>query len=157
MRNTHCERESAALQALAVGSWPEDLRAHVARCQRCSDAVLVAQAMSEAADFAAAEPLPDSGRIWRAAQRRARQLAVERAMWPIRLATRVAFVACGVGAVAGTVWMWPTVEAQVTAVAGWFSHRTAIDTGQILTAVVGFASLAAFVAVFALFESWAKE
>jgi hypothetical protein len=74
-------------------------------------------------------------------------------MWPIRLTARAAAAACVVAATAGLVWMWPTVVSQVTVTVAWFSHRAAIDTGQIFTAILGLASLATFVAAFALFES----
>jgi hypothetical protein len=76
---------------------------------------------------------------------------------PIRLMTRIALAACVVAVAVGLVWFWPTVAAQATVFSGLFSRRTAIDTGQVFTAILGFASLAAFLAVFALFESWARE
>lgn len=157
MKNTQCEHEPTVLGALAAGSWPDALRAHLASCRSCSDALAVAQALREAADVKIGEPLPDPGKIWRTAQRRERLVAVERALWPIKLMARAAAVACVVAAVAGLVWMWPTVISQLSVTVAWFSHRTAIDTGQIFTAILGFASLAAFVAAFALFESWARE
>jgi hypothetical protein len=157
MKTTPCVREQAVLQALAAGSWSQELRNHVAGCRSCDDAVLVAQALREAADDTSHEPLPDPGKIWRAMQRDERLAAVERAMWPIKLTTRVALTACVVAAVAGLVWIWPTVISQVSVTVAWFSHPTVIDTGQIFTAILGFASLAAFLAAFALFESWARE
>jgi hypothetical protein len=157
MKITQCEHEEAVLRALAVGSWPDELRDHLAGCRSCSDALVVAQALRETADDTTSKPLPDPGRIWRAAQRSERLAAAQRATWPITLTTRVALTACVVAAVVGFVWMWPTVISQLNVTVAWFSHRTAIDTGQIFTAILGFASLAAFVAAFALFESWARE
>ncbi|OFV82661.1 MAG: hypothetical protein A2Y78_10825 [Acidobacteria bacterium RBG_13_68_16] len=157
MKTTPCEREQAVLQAIAAGPWSEDLRDHVAGCRSCSDAVLVAQALREAAADTAHEPLPDPGAIWRAAQRDQRLVTIERVTWPIRLMTRIALAAFVVAAAVGLVWFWPTVAAQASVISGWFSQRTAIDTGQVFTAILGFASLAAFSAAFALFESWARE
>jgi hypothetical protein len=157
MKTGQCEHEEAVLRALAVGSWPDELHDHLGGCRSCADAVTVARALREVADDTSSEPLPDPGRIWRAALRSERLAAAERATWPITLTTRVALTACVVAAVAGLVWMWPTVISQVSATIAWFSQRTAIDTGQIFTAILGFASLAAFVAAFALFESWARE
>jgi hypothetical protein len=157
MKTTSCVREQAVLQALAAGSWSQELRDHVVGCRSCDDAVLVAQALREAADIRVREPLPDPGKIWRVAQRSERLAAAERATWPIKLTTRVALTVCVVAAGAGLVWMWPTVISQVSVTVAWFSHRTAIDAGQIFTAILGFASLAAFLAAFALFESWARE
>jgi hypothetical protein len=157
MKTTPCEREQAVLQALAAGPWSDKLRDHVVGCRACSDAVLVAQTLREAATDTAHEPLPDPAAIWRAAQRDRRLVAIERVTWPIRLMTRIALTACVVAAVAGLVWFWPTVAAQATVISGWFSHRTTIDTSQVFTAILGFASLAAFSAAFALFESWVRE
>ena len=157
MKTTPCEREQAVLQALAAGRWSEELRDHVARCRSCSDAVLVAQVLREAAADTAQEPLPDPAAIWRAAQRDQRLVAIERVTWPIRLMTRIALAAFGVAAAVSLVWFWPTVAAQANVISGWFSQRTAIATGQVFTAILGFASLAAFSAAFALFESWARE
>ena len=157
MKTTPCEREQVVLQALAAGSWSDELRDHVAGCQACSDAVLVAQTLREAAADTAREPLPDPAAIWRAAQRDQRRVAIERVTWPIKVMTRIALTAFAVGAVAALVLFWPTVAAQATVISGWFSQRTAIDTSQVFTAILGFASLAAFSAAFALFESWVRD
>ena len=157
MKTTQCEREQAILQGLAAGHWSDELREHVAGCRACSDAVLVGHALREAAADTTLRPLPDPAAIWRAAQRDQRVVAIERVTWPIRLMTRIALTACAVAAVACLAIFWPTVAAQVTVIFGWFSQRTAIDTSQIFTAILGFASLAAFSAAYALFESWVRE
>jgi hypothetical protein len=157
MRTRPCEREQAVLRALAAASWSDELRDHVAGCRSCSDVMLVAQALREVAADTAQEPLPDPAAIWRAAQRDLRLVAIERATRPIRLMTRIALTACAVAAAVGLVWFWPTVAAQATVISGWFSHRTAIDTGQVFTAILGFVSLAAVSAAFAVFESWVRE
>jgi len=157
MKTTRCERERAVLEALDAGQLTIELGDHVEGCHTCGDAVLVAQALREAAEINANEPLPDPRPIWRAAERSKRLADVERATRPITLMTRVALAVFVVTAGAGLVWMWPTVTSQVSATLTWFSHRTAIDTTQIFTAILGFASLGAFLAAFALFESWARE
>ena len=157
MKTTQCEHEDAVLRALAVGSWPDQLRDHLADCRSCSDALLVARALRDAAEIRMRERLPDPGKIWRMAQRSERLAAAERATLSIKLTTGVAFAACVVAAGAGLVWTWPTVMSQVSATVAWFSHQSTIDAGQIFTAILGFASLAAFLAAFALFESWARE
>jgi hypothetical protein len=157
MKTTPCEREQVVLQALAAGSWSDELRDHVAGCQACFDVVLVAKALREAAADTAHEPLPDPAAIWRTAQRDQRRVAIERVTWPIKVMTRIALTAFAVGAVAALVVFWPTVAAQATLISSWFSQRTAIDTSQVFTAILGFASLAAFSAAFALFESWVRD
>jgi uncharacterized protein YeaC (DUF1315 family) len=157
MKTMQCEREQAVIQALATGAWPDGLREHLARCPDCVEAVLVARALREAAEMTVHDPLPDPGMIWRAAQHSERMARVERAAWPIRLMTRIALGACVVGAGIGLAWLWPANARQAAVISGWFSHRTPIDTGQVFTAILGFASLAAFSAAFALFESWTSE
>jgi hypothetical protein len=157
MKTTQCGREQAILEAFAAGSWSQELRDHVAGCRSCSDGVLVAQALREAADDTSREPLPDPAKIWRAAQRDERLAAVERATWPIRLMVRFAAAACVVSVVASLVWLWPVITDQVATMAGWFTRRPAGGNGQVLATILALGSLATFSAAFSLFESWVRE
>ena len=157
MKTTPCEREQAVFQALAAGSWSQELHDHLAGCRSCGDAALVGQALRKAAAVTPREPLPDPAKIWRAAQRDERLAAVERATWPIRLMARATAAACVVSVVAGLAWLWPVITDQVATIAGWFSHRTVSDNGQVFAAMLALGSLAAFSAAFSLFESWARE
>ncbi len=152
-----CEREHEVLRAVAAGVLPPELRGHVDSCASCADVVLVARALREEAAVAVRDPLPDPAGIWRTARREERAAIARRATRPVTLMVWTAAGICALSAVVAVAWFWPAIADQATVVSGWFSPRTAIDAGQILTAVLGFASLAAFVAAFALFESWARE
>jgi hypothetical protein len=157
MRTTRCEYEQAVLRAVAGGTLPEDLRAHLAGCTSCANAAVVAQALRAAAEVTSHEPLPDPGRIWRAAQRRERMAAAQRALWPIRVMTRVAIAAVVVAAAAGLVWLWPVITEQGVEMARGFMRPAAGEEGQAMTAILALASFATFSAAFGVFESWARD
>src|SRR4029077_20290440 len=74
-----------------------DLRAHVASCTICSDVVSIAGAVDDAREeMRASAVVPDSGRGWWLAPRRARREAAEAAGRPITAVQVIAF-ACAVG------------------------------------------------------------
>ncbi len=99
-----CSAEEAVLAALRSGEWEDDLRAHVAGCQACSETVLVAGALvTDARAVEHARPLPDPGAIWLDARLRARRLSIDRATRPIAVMRRLAVAgAAGAMVVAGT-------------------------------------------------------
>jgi hypothetical protein len=130
-----CAHESDVVLAVQTGRWPdrvdEDLRRHAGGCPVCSDAIVVARAMAEAAamdDEAAARDLqlPSAGAVWLRAEVRARAAAARTATRPITLVQVAAFtsLAASAGAFFG-------------ATSGWFQHWigrmwvavTAIDIG----------------------------
>ncbi len=101
MRPVECEFESEALTAVLQSRWPErvdaPLRAHVEACAICSDVVAVAGAIDEAREeMRCGAVVPDSGRVWRLAQLRARREAVKAVGRPITVAQVIAF-ACAMG------------------------------------------------------------
>ncbi len=112
MKPFACEKEPLVAEAARCGRWDDDLRAHVANCEACSDAMLAASflfALRES-DHAAA-PVPDAGRVWWKAQLQARRQAAERAARPISIAQWAAF-ACAALAFAGVcAWHWAAVRA----------------------------------------------
>jgi len=96
-----CEYEAEVLSSVVQSRWPErvdaGLRAHVSGCGICSDIVAVAGWFDEARDeMRAGTVVPDAGRIWWAAQLRARREAIETAGRPITAVQAIAF-ACAVG------------------------------------------------------------
>ena len=101
MTPIECAFESEVLAAVLETRWPDqaggDLVAHVAHCAICSDLVTIAVAVEESREALDARPvIPDSGRVWWLAQRRARLEAAELANRPLRVA-RVAALACAIG------------------------------------------------------------
>jgi hypothetical protein len=85
---TSCNREAELVSLLRSGGWPlagePELHAHVKSCRRCTEVVLVTEALQASrAEAAAVAPLPDPGILfWRAAIRR-RFAAMERMNRPL--------------------------------------------------------------------------
>jgi hypothetical protein len=101
MMPVECEFESEVLAAVLQARWPERsdarLRAHVAECGICSDVAAIAGAIESAREeMSARAVIPDSGRVWWLAQRRAQREAAKSANRPITVAQAIAF-ACAVG------------------------------------------------------------
>lgn len=99
-----CDHEPGARRAAQTGQWTAALRAHVAQCAGCSDEALVTGVLGTWAAQGVTEPLPDSSRVWWAAQVAARHAAAEQAMRPIRLVERAAGVVVAGLALAGMRW-----------------------------------------------------
>jgi hypothetical protein len=94
---TSCNREAELLDLLRRGSWPlagdPELHEHVQECRRCSEVLLVAQALlASRAATDAASPLPDPGILWWRAAIRRRSAAVERMNQPLAGAQGFALV-----------------------------------------------------------------
>ncbi len=99
-----CKREKEVAEALRAGHWPgaspEELRAHVAACNACSQRVVLAQAFRRERAAASAQPrLESPGVLWWRAQLRRRNAAIERISRPI-LGAQVFAVAVAVIAAA---------------------------------------------------------
>jgi hypothetical protein len=157
MTVTQCEHELSVARAIASGSWPAPIAAHVAACPACADVALVAGALRTEARLAAAETAPDPGAIWRAVLRDRRRRALERANLPITVMTRVALGACTVAALAGLVWMWPAVADQFAAFARSLTAPAAPTPDGATLALFSGAVVATLSAALALFESWAGD
>jgi hypothetical protein len=75
-----CESEQQVIEATRNGLWTSSLRAHLRDCALCTQAELIALSLQE--DAAKPEPLldlPPAGMIWRRAQTRLRDDAMQRA------------------------------------------------------------------------------
>lgn len=109
MKIRECEFENEVLLCARQGRFSEELRAHVAECEACTEVAAVAGAFESASEEVA---LPDAGRVWRQAHLRARQEAVKAAGRPITAAQVVAFgVAMGLlGACFGATSQWFQAE-----------------------------------------------
>lgn len=157
MTVTQCEHELSVARAVASGSWPAPLAAHVAACPACADVALVVGALRTEARLAAAESAPDPGTIWRTILRDQRQRAIERANLPITVMTRVALGACTVAAFAGLVWLWPAVADQFAAFARSLTAPTVPTPDEATIALFAGAVVVTLSAALALFESWAGD
>ena len=97
MTPCECQYEAEVLEAVVQGRWPErvdaELRAHGEGCAICSDVVAIAGAIDDGrAAMAAGVAIPDSGRVWWLAQRRARLEAAEAAARPVMAVQGVALI-----------------------------------------------------------------
>ena len=95
-----CEREQQVIEATRNGLWSSSLRAHLRDCAHCTQTELIAVSLQEdAAKAKRVADLPPAGRIWRRAQARRREIALERA-------TRRPFLIAGaLGAVYAMVFL----------------------------------------------------
>lgn len=133
MMRTECEFESEVLATVLQDRWPDhagdELRSHVAACAICSDVAAIAGAIDASREYTrACAAIPDSGRVWWLAQRRARREAAEAANRPLNAAQAIA-------AVCGAAVVWATLP-----VREWF--QTVIDrlTGVEFGALLGAAA-----------------
>ena len=75
-----CEREQQVIEATRNGLWSSSLRAHLRNCAHCTQTELIAASLQEdAAKAKRVLDLPPAGLIWRRAQTRRRQGALQRA------------------------------------------------------------------------------
>lgn len=114
MKPFDCEFESDVWAAVVQNRWPgqvdDSLREHVAACEICADVAAVAGAFDAARDeMRARAVIPDSGRVWWAAQMRARREAALSAGRPIT-AVQVIALACAMA----------VLGACIGATSGWF-------------------------------------
>ena len=108
-----CEFEADVLCAVLQSRWPEQaepaLREHAAHCHICADVATVSSAIAVEADQSRmAVEVPDAGRVWWVAQRRARSEAAKTAGRPITAVQVLAFSAAMgiIGACFGATSEW---------------------------------------------------
>ncbi|MBN2430700.1 MAG: hypothetical protein JXQ27_04460 [Acidobacteria bacterium] len=99
---TYCPREKEISYA---GSLDAELAAHIAACPVCRDVWLVARGM-EQLPSATADPrlLPDPSVIWRRAELRRIALLRRKALAPVILCRRLAWLAAGLAAALLTIF-----------------------------------------------------
>jgi len=145
MKPVECEFESETLTAVLQSRWPERvdaaLRAHVAACAICSDVVAIARAIDDAREEMRAHAVvPDSGRVWWLAQRRAHREAVQAVGRPITAAQVIAF-ACALsllGACFGATSKWfQTSLARITSTVAEFRVQSLLLSATSLIAEHG--------------------
>ena len=161
MKPTDCASEADVVFAVQTGRWPnrvdDDLRQHVRGCATCADAVLVAEALKDAAamdDAAVSElQLPGSGAVWLRAEVRARAEAARTATRPITVAQVVALTSAAAaggalfGATSGSFQTW-IGRAWSTMVS---AHLGALPvSAPLLASITGHLALVAVIAAFAL-------
>jgi hypothetical protein len=125
-----CPFESAILEALAAGRWPEaesqELRDHADTCEVCRDVALVANVFRQDYGRLSADgEVPSAARVWWRAQMRARAEAARAAERPIAVVHALA-AACCVGLLMAAVTLaWPWLAEHVPV---WLAQS---DTGAV--------------------------
>jgi hypothetical protein len=145
MKSGECEFEAEVLAAVIESRWPgaveAGLREHVAACPICSEVAAVAYEMQgAAAEFRASAVLPNPGRVWWAAELRARREAAEVAACPITAVQLIVFASI-VGllvASAGTIstWLQSSLSRMGAGLAG-FDDRGLLSSASALLAQHG--------------------
>jgi hypothetical protein len=121
-----CPREQEVIDALTTMQWPErcgdELRAHVAACQGCTDIVGTVSTLSDAwTDARADAHVPASGMVWWRAQMRARREAARAAARPITVVQGIAGLAGLVLLASALAFLSPWVAASFAAALSMFS------------------------------------
>jgi hypothetical protein len=113
MTRAECDFEAEVLAAVLQGRDDAGLRAHRAACPICSDVAAIAEAIETDRAAGTAPVIPNSGRMWWLAQRRARLEAAEAANRPLTAVQVIAMVCAAAllvtylpAAVARIEWTW---------------------------------------------------
>jgi hypothetical protein len=141
MNSSNCQRESQVVAAVRAGKWSADLRVHLAHCETCAEAALVAESLQAEQQTAELPALPSASQVWWKVQIRARREDAEQALKPVRVAQRTS-AACALLALFFLILHYTPQLQQ------WLNHLPAVvpDTEDSLAGVF-FASAIAFVAV----------
>jgi len=90
MKRTFCEQEDQVSAAILSGTMTPEIESHARQCPVCADVMLVSSFLNqEALDRA---PIPAADLIWKEAQSRARQQAIDKALRPIRFMKIIAVI-----------------------------------------------------------------
>lgn len=98
MMSDPCSREESVLEAARAGRWSDELTAHVARCDSCTESSTAIRWMIELGQTvdSAPAPLPDPYLIWLKARIRSRSKDARPALFPIWIACAASAIGLGV-------------------------------------------------------------
>ena len=119
MKRMWCEREADVVRSLRMGSFPAELRDHIAKCVVCTEARRAAGVMLQGAARLRVEDdeVPAAGLVWSRAQGRRREIGLKRAARPL-MVMRVLSVAYAVSCSAWALRLfWRPVSMEL--VSGW--------------------------------------
>ncbi|HKW27632.1 MAG TPA: hypothetical protein VJN48_17740 [Terriglobales bacterium] len=140
MNPDNCQRESQVVADVRAGQWSAELRAHLACCETCGEAALVAESLQAEQQIGELPALPSAGQVWWKAQIRGRREDAERALKPVQVAQRTS-AACALLALCFLIVHYAPQLQQ------WLNHLPAVvpSTEESLAGVF-FASAIAIVA-----------
>jgi hypothetical protein len=113
--------------------------------------------LCDSAAAAESEQVPDPATIWRAVVRQQRLETVRRATWPITVVARIAIATAALTAAAGIVWLWPSLQTEVTNAVRAYSIASATGVSDLRTVAIALAALAGSVAAVTSFTTWVPE
>ncbi len=97
-----CQRETEVVMALRTDDFTDELRAHIAGCESCSEALAVASVCQAAPS---PETVPDASLVWRKMELRLKRERTEAAMRPAILAERLSAAVFAVCALLTIPWL----------------------------------------------------
>lgn len=142
MSRETCPHTAELLGAARRGAPEPEHRAHAVTCRRCADALLVDAFLAAEATAAAAEARPPDPAVllWRARRER-RRAATERALRPIAIWERIAWITGLAGAVvlgaAVLGGLGPDLGTLAAAAGGDLAAALPLIAGALLLAVAG--------------------
>jgi hypothetical protein len=97
-----CQRETEVVLALRMGDFSDELRAHIAGCESCGEALAVATVCQAAP---APQAVPDASLLWRKMELRLKRERTEAAMRPAIIAERLSAGVFAVCAMLTIPWL----------------------------------------------------
>jgi hypothetical protein len=138
MNEHDCDKEQEVAAALAGGASDPAILDHARNCAVCSEILLLAEFLREAAQLAPheIENLPDATLVWRKAQAMAREKALARATLPIRV---VRTAACAAGVLAAPLLLLESQRLWPSLTNAWLAHLSSASSNEpvLLLAITG--------------------
>jgi len=109
--NHACRREAEVVRAAGQDRWTDELRAHLAACDDCMQAAMVAPWMERFSRISDREHLlPDPSIVWLKAKLLQNNADVSRASRPLDIVQIVAYAVVAGGWAALLTWRWEAVK-----------------------------------------------
>lgn len=143
MKPVECLREQELIETVTHGRWPEgcdsELRAHIATCSICGDALQLCLSFNEDRETAkAGAQIPSAGLVWWRAELRARQEAMRTAARPITFIEAFG-AAAGTGlavAILSRAWPWLKTFLGISDLSGLSPYQWGVFIGVALAVLV---------------------
>ena len=123
MNDKPCSRENAIAHAVSSNQWSEELRLHIAQCERCAEVGEVSLWMNRVAEsWDTPEPICDPGLIWLKAQSEEEQRLRMMALRPVLITQAVVSAGLLISILALIVYKWPAIENRIVLFLNWTSN-----------------------------------
>ena len=123
MNDKPCSRENAIAHAVSSNQWSEELRLHIAQCERCAEVGEVSLWMNRVAEsWDTPEPICDPGLIWLKAQSEEEQRLRMMALRPVLITQAAVSAGLLLSILALIVYKWPAIENRIVLFLNWMSN-----------------------------------